>query len=187
VASIALLCGAALLAGGCKRTQDAASKPAAEAAAGVVDLPTGPLTRHEQTCARCHGPQGMFHGDAFRRLGPAELAAAVERMWTQTAGLPPAPAEQAAMVAYHQALQAGRPFMCLTNAASFYAGREDVLRGEVTPGATPRATAGGRELSVRVDGARFALPGCPRGPVLIRARLGAYEALLEAPRRTWSE
>lgn len=178
-----------VLATACKPPEPASTKPAAAGVAtgAAVDLPLGPLSRHDQACARCHGPQGMFHGERFRQLGPAELAAEIDRMWTQTALLPPAPAEQAAMLAYHRALQARRPFVCLTNAASFYAGRDSELRGEVTPDSTHRVLAGGRELPAALDGQRFRVAECPRVPLSIRVRRGTVEVVLEAPANTWSE
>jgi len=77
----------------------------------VERITLGPVSTFEQACARCHGPQGSFYGEAFAELSDSELQDFVKEMMEGPAGLHPSEEEIAAMTAYHQALAAKKPYL----------------------------------------------------------------------------
>lgn len=117
-------------------TQSAATQPA------LVDLTLPPIATFEASCARCHGPEGSFYGEAFADLSPRELRHVVEDMMRGPAGLAPTDADLDAMVAYHRALRAKQPFVAVINARSWRGGEDAVLQGEAPPGAEVRIERG---------------------------------------------
>lgn len=153
--------------------------------AGPVDLAAGPIATFAAHCTRCHGPHGSLYPPAFFKMNEAELAQLIDEMMRGPAQLTPAPADVAAMTAHHRALQQKRPFVIVTNAAAFAAGKEGELRGEVTPGATLTARAGERELSVVIDGHTFRIADVPRGEVVLIARMSDAESRVRFPAEQW--
>lgn len=121
---------------------DRPTEPADPAATGPDALPRqepanlalGPIETFEDACARCHGPEGSFYGEAFASMPDEELHEIVREMMVGPAFLSPSEPEVDAMAAYHRALAAGEPFICVTNAVA--EGDDATLRGEVSPGAT---------------------------------------------------
>ena len=87
----------------------------------------GPVRSFEKNCASCHGPQGSFYGEGFGSKTHADLKHMVEEMMYGPAFLRPEEYEVEAMTAYHHALDAGEPFICITRFDS----TKQTLSGEV--------------------------------------------------------
>jgi hypothetical protein len=87
----------------------------------------GPVQSFENHCASCHGPQGSFYGEGFGSKTHADLKHMVEEMMHGPAFLTPEEYEVEAMTAYHHALDAGEPFICITHFDS----TKQTLSGEV--------------------------------------------------------
>lgn len=90
-------------------------------------LENGPVRTFEKHCARCHGPKGNFYGDKFGSRSHKDLMYIVEEMMRGPAFLNPSEADVHAMTAYHHALNAGEPFICVTGRDS----AKQVMSGEV--------------------------------------------------------
>ncbi len=105
------------------------------------------LAYFNTSCATCHGDYGSFYGPTFGQgLSDVQLHDVVEEMADGPAAAPLAPAELAAVIAYHRSLIAGTPYLAVTE-------RDGTrVAGEVTPGASVsvRTTAG--ELAAEVQG-----------------------------------
>ncbi len=80
-------------------------------ATGLADLRPGPIVQFEESCARCHGPEGLFHGADAARLDPPTLRRMVIDMMKGPAQLEPTPAQVEAMIAYNLVLRGGQPFV----------------------------------------------------------------------------
>jgi mono/diheme cytochrome c family protein len=108
-----LLLAAGLFAiAGCEpKTTPAASALLTAPTIPVQQITLGPVSTFEQACARCHGPQGSFYGEAFAKLSDSELHDFVKEMMEGPAGLHPTEEDIAAMTAYHQALAAKKPYL----------------------------------------------------------------------------
>ena len=102
----------------------------------LVMLSLPPVSTFEASCANCHGPQGSFFGEEFGELPDEQLHDAVEEMMEGPAFLDPTDADLRAMVAYHHALAAREPFLCVTSLQLSSNGGPTSLEGEATPGAT---------------------------------------------------
>ncbi len=114
-----------------------------------VTLSLPPVSTFEASCANCHGPQGSFFGEEFGELPDEQLHDAVEEMMIGPAFLNPTDADLRAMVAYHHALAAKEPFLCVTALHTFSNDVPIGLEGEATPGAT--ISLAGAEVSTTVD------------------------------------
>ncbi len=79
----------------------------------VLHITLGPVSTFEQSCARCHGPQGSFYGEAFANLSDTQLHEFIKEMMEGPAGLHPTEEDIAAMTAYHQALAAKKPYLVI--------------------------------------------------------------------------
>ena len=90
-------------------------------------LNPGPVETFADNCASCHGPNGSFYGEKFGSREDEELKKFVEEMMRGPAFLKPSEADIKAMTAYHRALSAGEPFICVTD----YDSTSHVARGEV--------------------------------------------------------
>ena len=93
-------------------------------------LDPGPVRSFEKNCARCHGPQGSFYGEAFGQREREDLRYIIEEMMFGPAFLSPSPADVHAMTAYHRALSNGEPFVCITKIDTL----NKTIKGEVIPG-----------------------------------------------------
>jgi mono/diheme cytochrome c family protein len=192
------LCLAILAWSVCARAQDSADRPAATRAAAtdpasqpapaadLVDLNPGPIVQFEETCARCHGPQGSFYGEEFGHLGPVALEAMVRQMMEGPAGLSPTRNEVTAMVVYHKALHAASPFVVITNAEAFAAGRDRGLRGEATPETTVEIRRGDQVIRAKADNLVWTVPAAPRPPFTVVGSRGDRRMVVEFPRQQWS-
>lgn len=102
----------------------------------TVMLSLPPVSTFEASCANCHGPQGSFFGEEFGELPDEQLHDAVEEMMEGPAFLNPTDADLRAMVAYHRALAAKEPFLCVTSLRLSSDGVPTRIEGEATPGST---------------------------------------------------
>jgi len=93
-------------------------------------LTYAPVSTFEQSCARCHGPQGSFFGKGFAQEDDADLKQTVQDMMEGPSFLTPSPADVQAMTAYLQAMANQQPFLCVTT----WDPNSDRLQGEATPG-----------------------------------------------------
>jgi hypothetical protein len=154
---------------------------------GVADLGQGPVTLFDRACSRCHGPQGAFYGSGFAKLDDDRLRERVEEMMKGPAQLQPSPLQVEAMIAYSRALRDHRPFICVTNAAAFLAGKDLTLRGEVTPGARVSLARGSTTTKARLDQSTWNVPAPPHPPFVLKARSDTAESKIEFPARLWSQ
>ncbi|MEN6308919.1 MAG: cytochrome c [Anaerohalosphaeraceae bacterium] len=83
----------------------------------VLHITLGPVSTFEQSCARCHGPQGSFYGETFAKLSDTQLREFVMEMMEGPAGLHPTEEDIAAMTAYPRALSAGKPYLIVMDYA----------------------------------------------------------------------
>ncbi len=123
---------------GCREPSARESQDRTRETVPVIDLhPLAypPISTFEQSCARCHGPQGSFYGEGFAEPDEAELTDVVREMMEGPAFLTPSDADVNAMVAYHRALAADEPFVCVTVYEPATAATSGRLEGEATPGA----------------------------------------------------
>jgi hypothetical protein len=179
------LCAAAVVAAGC--TDDAtgpseASNSASDAQTPTVtlfdttisldaDLTLPPMMTFERTCARCHGPRGMFYAVPFEHEGAA-LRKVVKEMMTGPAGLDPTDPDVDAMLAYHRSMRQDRPFVIVTNPAAFRTGQTRALRGEVDPDAELQLTLGDQTIDdIRRDGSTWYAEVADPGSLTLRAAL----------------
>ena len=163
----------------------------AEAGVGTplanLTLPT--ITTYEQACARCHGPQGMFHWKQVTALDAGALPAKIQQMMTQQGMLRPTPADEQAMLAYHKAMHdvgpGGPLFIVATNAEAYAAGREPALKGEATAGAAlTLVDATGAEQAVPLDGTEWNVSATP--PFELRAALDGTTVRMRFPEAAWA-
>lgn len=170
-------------------TRPTATAPASQPApaSDLADLDPGPIVQFEQACSRCHGPQGSFYGEEFGHLEPAALEAMVLQMMEGPAGLSPTRRQLEAMVAYHKALHAASPFVVITNAKAFAAGRDKEIRGEATPETTVEIHKGGQVIRAKTDDLTWTVPAAPQPPFVVVARRQGRQAAAEFPRQQWSE
>lgn len=110
---ILLLAAGLFTLSGCepKTTPAAASAALSAPTIPVGQITLGPVSTFEQACARCHGPQGSFYGEAFAKLSDTQLHEFIKEMMEGPAGLHPTEEDIAAMTAYHQALAAKKPYL----------------------------------------------------------------------------
>lgn len=168
-----------------QRRVSPASAPASATAA--VDLVEGPLTTFERACSRCHGPQGSFFGEHFAKLNDEGIYEQTEEMMRGPAQLDPDRPRVEAMAAFLRALRDHRPFICVTNAQAFASGREAVLRGEVTPGASVVLEKGLVKVDAGVEQRVWTIASPPQPPFVLRARAGDGEVKIDFPARGWSQ
>ncbi|MBN1361733.1 MAG: cytochrome c [Sedimentisphaerales bacterium] len=119
---------------GCRRPETRAHEPAAQAV-DLQPLSLPPVSTFEDACARCHGPEGSFYGEGFAEPAGRELKVVVREMMEGPAFLTPSATDVDAMVAYHRALAAGEPFLCVTAYQPATATAPGRWVGEATPGA----------------------------------------------------
>lgn len=74
-----------------------------------------PVATFDEQCARCHGPEGSFYGEAFAHTVEHDLRDMIEQMMRGPAFLDPNETDIAAMAAYHRALAEGEPFVIVTD------------------------------------------------------------------------
>lgn len=167
----------------------AAADQVTRASGELVDLSLGPVTTFAAKCARCHGPEGAFYGDHYHQITDAQLRAKVEQMMTGPGGLRPTAIEIDAMAAYHHALRAAAPFLCITNAASFAHGSGVPLLGEASPDCEVTVAAP-EGATVSRAGAPFEVRGVAAGTSieLVAQRGTAKARLILGPGKpVWSE
>jgi hypothetical protein len=156
--------------------------------AAVLDLQYGPLSTFQQSCARCHGPEGAFFGATFADREDDKVLQMVTVMMRGPGGLKPTEADTMAMAAYLHAIRAKEPFVVITNAAAHAAGRDAVLRGEASEEAAIEVRKDGRAVPVtRIPGAVWSLDAPPTPPFDIVARRRGVESVFAFPARQWSD
>jgi len=91
------------------------------------------MTYYDQSCAKCHGPEGSFYGPTLgNNLTDAQLIAKCRAMEAGPAGAPISEQANQAVVAYHRALIMRRPFVSLTQLTSGQWGGEASTDAKVT-------------------------------------------------------
>ncbi len=111
-----------------------------------------PMAYFEQRCANCHGPMGMFYGEAFATtLDDAALIKVVREMVEGPAQSSLDDLSLKALVAFHRALrsQPASPFVSVSALA------EGQLRGEVTPDSTVSIVVDGVVVDGTVEGTEW--------------------------------
>jgi len=129
-----------------------------------------PLAYFDQHCSRCHGPFGSYYGKDFAGdLSPVALRQKVREMAAGPGGAPVSGDSLAALVAFHQSLSSGQPFIVVTGAGG------DSIFGEVSPGVPLRFTCGNRSVTPEIRGYHWALQkpdwldGCASGDLRLAA------------------
>ncbi len=158
----------------------------AETVSGPVDLTLGPVSTFESACARCHGPEGAFYGQAFADLGPSELRKEVREMMEGPGELHPSTAEVLAMVAYHRAIRREEPFVCIQNGAALTAGDAETIRGEASLEAEVVVEAGDSTTRAERDGPAWTVADPPAPPFEVRVEKGGRAVRFTFPARQWS-
>jgi len=116
--------------------------------------PVAPMVYFEQRCANCHGPMGMFYGEAFAKaLDDAALIKVVREMVEGPSQSSLDALSLEALVAFHRALrlQPASPFVAVTAAA------EGTLRGEVSPDSTVSIVVDGVVMDCAVEGTTWSV------------------------------
>lgn len=140
----------------------------------VKPLARGPITVYEESCARCHGPNGSFYGpDLGKGKTDAQLYKAVQDMADNQGQVELTAVELEAQTAYHRAIIKHEPFVAVT------ARTKTELRGETTKGATVSVTVAGKPQPVKRTGFTWTAMLEGAGPVLILARLKGAETRLD--------
>ncbi len=153
----------------------------------LVDLSLPPVSTFEASCANCHGPQGSFFGDEFAHLPDAQLGTAVKDMMEGPAFLRPSDADLLAMVAYHRALAAKEPFICVTAFHPPAKEQPGWLEGQATPGA--EVSMKGSEVAsvVASETGTWQLRGIGSSlPLILTARKGGKITTLDLHQSQWS-
>ncbi len=112
-------------------------------------LELSPIGTFENACARCHGSQGSFYGEAFANLEPEKLKQTVKEMMEGPAFLQPTEIEIDAMVAYHKALAAQSPFIVINNVIE--SEQEYIVTGETQPDTKLLFTQGKKSTTIEID------------------------------------
>ncbi len=183
-----------LLLCGCHESQTA-QIPASESGVKIaevpsielVDLSLPPVSTFEASCANCHGPQGSFFGDEFAHLADAQLGTAVKDMMEGPAFLKPSDADLLAMVAYHRALAAKEPFICVTAFHPPAKEQPGWLKGQATPGAEVSVMGGEVASVVASETGAWQLRGIGSSlPLILTARKSAKMTTLDLHQSQWS-
>ncbi len=181
---------------GCARTDataGATTKPApasatsAEAAttADLADLRHPPIRVFHQSCASCHGPEGMFFSPSFASLSEPVLREKIVDMMRNNVKLPPDEPSEAGMVAYLLALQKDAPFALVANARQVQRGESGALRGEVRPDCSVHVvSADGARRPATIDDTTWSAPA-PAQPFQIEVRKGERSVTFMFPPRQW--
>lgn len=91
------------------------------------------MTYYDQSCAKCHGPDGSFYGPTLgNNLTDAQLIAKCRAMEAGPASAPISERDNQAVVAYHRALIMRRPFVSLTQLTKGQWGGEASTDAKVT-------------------------------------------------------
>lgn len=194
----ALICLATLLAGCGDNTPPGPPPPAPDSASASESAPfdeaaffdafrpltLAPVSTFEESCANCHGPQGSFYGEAFAQLAEPELREFVHDMMVGPAFLSPTEVEVDAMTAYHRALSAGEPFICIS--ALERAGDGVTVRGECTPDAALRLAAPREQAIAAESDGRWQLVLDAPAPLELQAAREDNSSRLAYPPRQWT-
>ena len=150
-----------------------------------LDLP--PVATFERACSPCHGPRGSFFGGTFGMLTEADLRKMVDAMMKGPGFLKPTAGETEAMIAYHRALAAEEPFLCVTRYRPAGGQGPAILAGEATPGAKVEHRTAGKAvpLSVEENGA-WSVDDPDKPPFIFAARLGDKARTLRFPAEQWT-
>jgi mono/diheme cytochrome c family protein len=136
---------------------------------GELTLP--PVQTFADACARCHGPEGSFYGEAFASLDGQELEEIIHEMMVGPAYLSPSAADVAAMTAYHRALAADEPFVAIVDPPAPNVLRQKDLSEQIRIDASPGAR-------IQIDRSDDA--------VVIAAHRGDKATRIEYPPQQWS-
>jgi hypothetical protein len=139
-------------------------------------LKVGPIAYFEAHCSRCHGGVASPANTAFERVIPVEtLRKAVSDMASGPGGQAVTGTDLGALVALHQAMMQGEPFIAWTGTK----GR--VLTGECSPATRVSAVSGGKSLLVPTSGSGWSLklpPGIATKSVVLKGERGGKSAVL---------
>ncbi|MHC4265713.1 MAG: c-type cytochrome [Planctomycetota bacterium] len=155
--------------------------------AEIKELKLVPVSTFERTCARCHGPQGAFYGDEFAKLNDAELRKIVKQMMVGPSFLKPKSYEVDAMTAYHRALTAKEPFLCVTSYAPNEQTKTAMLAGEATPESTIEFHSRGEQKLISPDeqGA-WSITDAPLAPFKLIVILDDKNKEISIPGSQWT-
>jgi hypothetical protein len=130
------------------------------------------MTYYDQSCAKCHGPQGSFYGPTLGNdLTDAQLSTKIQAMSAGPANSPLAADENPVVTAYHRSLITRTPFVSITDTTP------GAWAGEVTPGAAVTLLLpAGRRIAASVEDWNWTanIPaGTAPQAVTLEARVGA--------------
>lgn len=136
------------------QSPEAADSAHADAPADRPALQYPPVATFDQHCARCHGPEGSFYGQAFAQTVEHDLTEMVGQMMRGPAFLEPNSTDIAAMAAYQRALAAEEPFVIVTDPQKALATDLSEIPVEASPGAqvTIERTNGTAQITASRDG-----------------------------------
>jgi hypothetical protein len=82
----------------------------------VIPPTVAPISYFEDRCARCHGPQGSFYGDAFgKNLTEEALRKVVYDMCRNQGEMKLEGVDLDAQIAYHRSMISKEPFLVVTH------------------------------------------------------------------------
>lgn len=147
-----------------------------------------PLAYFDQHCSRCHGPFGSYYGKDFAAdLSPEALREKISEMAAGPGGAPVSGDSLAVLVAFHQSLSSGRPFITITGAGG------DSLTGEVSPGASLQLICGDQTATPEVTGYHWVtqepewLGSCPPEDLRLTAGNGTAITVLYPTESAYSQ
>ncbi|MCA9281782.1 MAG: hypothetical protein H6812_03355 [Phycisphaeraceae bacterium] len=187
-AALALMCVCAC---GCSKkpapVDDGADSagPAMAGGAPFAGLTSPPLAFFDGHCARCHGPNGSFYGEAFASIASDRDLHGIVQEMVEGPGFGELDDESLyALVAFHRSLRDGTPFGVVTELSG------DAVAGEMLPGTRVSVIVGTDVIGAEMGEAswRAALPGGASGGSL-RVRVERNGRVFEwDPReQAWSD
>jgi hypothetical protein len=100
----------------------------------ISDISVPPVSTYKNSCAQCHGYEGVVYGKSIRNMEDEALRREIEVMMFYEAELNPDSIEVDAMVAYSISLKNNEPFAVVINSKSFLEGKVGNLEIETSPG-----------------------------------------------------
>ncbi|MHC4130991.1 MAG: c-type cytochrome [Planctomycetota bacterium] len=153
----------------------------------ILKLKLGPISTFERTCARCHGPQGAFYGDEFAQLNDQELHKIIRQMMVGPAFLKPKSHEVNAMAAYHRALSAKEPFLCVTSYTPNEQTKTASLAGEATSGSKIEFSTKNKDMSISPnEQGIWSLAEMPPPPFKLIVILDEKSKEITIPKSQWT-
>jgi len=185
VVAVGAMATAVALMEACAETPAASPTAAMQAVAATSHAPAfAAMNYYDESCARCHGPQGAFYGPSLGGdLDDKGLVKEVRDMADGPAQATLKPEEVEIETAFHRALIVGTPYLAVTDITG------DKWTGEVMPDAKVTVAVGDKKIAAKVDESNWTaeLPaGTKIEDVVITAELEGKKTVLKPAESMYS-